>query len=72
MCIRDSIIGVHQQRGVVGVDLAVGLEGLILTVEHLDPGVGHGAAGGHAVQLVGDGAGGSGTAADVGLSLIHI
>ena len=28
--------------------------------------MGHGASGGHAVQLVGDGAGGSGTAADIG------
>ena len=49
----------------MGIDLAVGLERLVLAVKHLHPGVGHGAAGGDAVELVGDGAGRSPAAADV-------
>ncbi len=61
----EHIVGIHQQRGIVGIDLAVGLECLILAVEHLDPGMGHGAAGRYAVQLVGDRAGGACTAADI-------
>lgn len=42
----EHIVGIHQQRGIVGIDLAVGLECLILAVEHLDPGMGHGATAG--------------------------
>ena len=62
----QRVIGVHQQGRVGGIGLAVGLECLVLVVEHLYPGVGHGAAGGHAVHLVRDGAGRTGTAADIG------
>ena len=61
----QSVVGIHQQSGIVGIHLAVGGEGLQLGVEHLDPGVGHGAAGAHAEELVGDGAGGAVAAADV-------
>lgn len=53
----QGIIGVHQKDGVFGVDLTVSPEGLVLGVKGLHPGVGHGAPGGHAVELVGDGAG---------------
>ena len=60
------IVGVHQQGGIVGVELAVGLEGGVLVGEHLHPGVGHGAGGGGAVVLVGHGAGGGRAASDVG------
>ena len=61
----QHVVGVHQQGGVVGVQLTVGLEGGVLVGEHLHPGVGHGAGGGGAVPLVGHGAGGGGTAGDV-------
>ena len=61
----QGVVSIHQEGGVIGIDLAVGLESLILRVEHLDPGVGHGAAGGDAVELVGDGAGSAAAAADV-------
>ena len=50
----------------MGIDLAVGLEGVILRIEHLHPRMGHGAAGGNAVDLVRDGAGRTGDTADVG------
>ena len=62
----QDVVGVHQEGGVVGVELAVVAEGGELIVEHLHPGVGHGAGGGHTVQLVGDGAGGVVHATDVG------
>ncbi len=62
----EHVVGVHQQGGGVGVELAVGLEGGVLVGEHLHPGVGHGAAGGGAVELVGHGAGGAGAAGDIG------
>ncbi len=61
-----GVVGVDEQDGVRRVRLAVGAEGVILGVEHLHPGVGHRAAGVHAVELVGDRAGGAGAAADVG------
>ena len=62
----EGIIGIHQQRGVGGENFAVGLERLILRVKHLHPRVSHGAAGGHAEQLVGNGAGSPLAAADIG------
>ncbi len=61
----EDAVGVHQQGGGGGVDLAVGLEGGVLVGEHLHPGVGHGAGGGGAVQLVGHGAGGAPRPGDV-------
>ena len=61
----EDAVGVHQQNGVVRINLAVGAEGGVLVVVHLHPGVGHGPRGGHAVQLVGHGAGGAGAAGDV-------
>ena len=61
----QGVVGVHQQRRVVGVEPAVRFKRLVLGVEHLDPGVGHGAPGGHVVELVGDGAGRPGAAADI-------
>ena len=61
----QGVVGIHQQRGVGGVNFAVRLESIILRVEHLHPGVSHGAPGGHAVQLVRDGAGGAAAAADI-------
>ena len=64
----QGVIGVHQQHSVGGINFAVGLEGIKLAVEHLHPGMGHGASGVHAVQLVGDGAGGAVAAADIGCS----
>ena len=67
----QRVVGIHQQRGVGGVCLAVGLEGLVFAVEHLHPRVRHGAAGGHAVNLIGDGAGGAGAAADIGSACAH-
>ena len=67
----QRVVGIHQQHGVGGVDLAVGLEGLVLGGEHLHPGVGHGTHGGYAVDLVGDGAGGPRHTADVGGSGPH-
>ena len=67
----QGVVGVHQQHGVGGVDLAVGPEGLILGVEHLDPGVGHGPGGGDAVELVADGAGRAVDAADIGRPCAH-
>ena len=61
----QNVVGVYQEGGVVGVEGAVIAEGGELVVEHLDPGVGHGARGGDAVDLVGDGAGGVVHAADI-------
>ena len=48
----EGIVGIHQQCGIVGIELAVGLESLILRVKHLDPGMGHGASCQNAVELV--------------------
>ena len=62
----ERVVGVHQHDGVAGIKLAVGLEGVVLGVEHLHPGVGHRAERGHAVELVRDGAGRADAAADVG------
>ena len=50
----------------MGVRLAIRLERLILGIEHLDPGMGHGAAGVDAEQLIGHSAGRTVTAADIG------
>ena len=50
----------------MGIDLAVGLKGLVLAGEHLHPGVGHGASGGHAEDPVREGAGRALAPADVG------
>ena len=61
----EHIVGVHQQSGAVGIELAVGLEGGIFIGEHLHPGVGHGAGGRGAVPLIGHGAGGGGAAGDI-------
>ena len=62
----QGVVGVHQERGIVGVQLAIGAEGLVFVVKHLHPGVGHGAAGRHTVHGVGEGAGSTGSTADVG------
>ena len=62
----QGVVGVHEQGGVLRVGAAVGAEGVELGGEHLDPGVGHGAARGDAVYLVGEHAGRAGAAADVG------
>ena len=62
----QRVVGVYQQRGVGGIDLAVRLKRVIFVVEHLHPRMGHCAACRHAVDLVGDGAGRPGAAADIG------
>ena len=67
----QGIVGIHQQGGVIGVDLTVGLERLILGGEHLDPGMSHGTAGRHTEELVGNRTGRSLAAADVGCSGTH-
>lgn len=62
----DDVVGVHEENAVVGVDLRVVFEGVVLAVEHLHPAVGHRAHRGNAVVAVGDRAGGRRAAADVG------
>ena len=62
----QGVVGVDQQNGVGRVGLAVGAEGVQLAVEHLHPGMGHGAAGIDAENLIRHGAGCPGTAADIG------
>ena len=62
----QGVKGVHQQHRVGGIGLAVSDKGVVLRVEHLYPGVGHGPCGGNAVDLVGNGAGGTCAAADKG------
>ena len=62
----QRVVGVDEESGVRGIQLAVGPEGLILTVEHLNPRVRHRPARGDAVDLVGDGACRTGDAADIG------
>ena len=59
----QGVVCVHKQGGVLRVGLAVGAEGVELGGEHLHPGVGHGAARGDAVDLVGEHAGRTGAAA---------
>ncbi len=51
----EDIIGVHQQGGVVGVELAVGLKGGVLVGEHLDPGGAMVPVAGEPYHLVGHG-----------------
>ena len=62
----EHVVGVHQQGGGVGIQLAVGLECGILVREHLYPGVGHGTAGRRTIDLVGQGAGSTGAPGNVG------
>ena len=62
----QHIEGIHQQAGIFRIDAAIRTEGLQFRIEHLHPGMGHGTAGPHAVELVGDGAGGAVAAADIG------
>ena len=64
----QGVVGIHQQRGIIGIDLTIGFEGFIFRIEHLHPGMSHGAAGLHAEMLVGYGAGSAVTAADIGCS----
>ena len=64
----QGVVGVYQQGCVVGIDLTVCLEGLILAVEHLHPGMGHGAASRNAIHLIGQGAGSTGAAANISRS----
>ena len=64
----QGVEGVHQQHRVVGIGAAVADESVIFRVKHLYPGMGHGACRGHAVELVGHGAGCARAAADIGRS----
>ena len=67
--VRDTrfqhIVGIDQQGRVLRIDLAVRPERLVFAVKHLDPGMRHGAGGGNAVDLVGNGAGGCSATADI-------
>ena len=62
----EYIIGIDEEYAVVRINLGIGLEGLVLAVEHLHPGVRHRAAGRDAVVAVGQNAGSTLTAADEG------
>ena len=64
----QGVEGVHQQHRVVRIGAAVADESVIFRVKHLHPGMGHGACRGHAVELVGHGAGSARAAADIGRS----
>ena len=62
----QHVVGVDQQRAVIGIMLCVSGERFVLGVEQLHPGVGHGAQRGDAVFGFADRAGRAGNAADVG------
>ena len=61
----QRIVGIHQQRGIVGIVLAIGTECIVLCVKHLDPGMCHGAGSRNAEQFLGNGTGRTLAAADV-------
>ena len=62
----QRVIGIDQQRAVVGIQLRIGLKCFILRIMHLNPGMCHGTTGLDAEKLIGNGAGGAVTAADIG------
>ena len=60
------VVGIHQQRSVIRIEFAIGLECSVLIREHLYPGVCHGAGGGHAIVPVSLHTGSSGTSGNIG------
>ncbi len=62
----EYIISVNQEYAVIRINIRISLEGFVLAVKHLHPGVRHRAAGRNLVVTVGQNAGRALTAADVG------